>query len=123
MTPIAENLTPGFPDGWTGATASGAYRVGQTDAVHTGKSAAYLFGFSAPGSTGATFGQSFPADSLRGKRIRVSVWVKHDNVNSLASGLTVRVDGPGLTLALERTNLTGTDEWHQIAIVAVFRWA
>jgi erythromycin esterase len=119
VTSTPEAMTVGFPDGWTGATTTTAYKIGLTDRAHDGKLAAYIFGTSSSTTTGASFTQSIRADSLRGKRIRVSAWVQHEDVAGIAAGLTVRIEGPGITYALERTNpaLQGTADWHQIATV------
>ena len=109
----------GLPDGWSGAIPSG-YRIGLTNDKHGGKEAVFISGQAPGGQNFGAITQVVRADSYRGKRVRFSAWARQQDVDADVSGLWLRVDGPGQTLAfdnMESRPLKGTTDWHQVSIV------
>ncbi len=109
----------GIPDGWSGGIPSG-YRIGLTNDKHGGTEAVFIAGQSATSPNFGVITQGIRADSYRGKRVRFSAWAKQQDVSADASGLWMRVDGPGQTLAFDNMTgraLLGTSDWHLVSIV------
>src|SRR5215472_9815451 len=82
-----------IPSGWfvTG-NAPWDYEVGLDEKVsYTGRSSAYIKGLKSPKSAGNLM-QGFRADLYRGKRVRLSAYVKSFDIKGWA-GLWMRVDG------------------------------
>jgi erythromycin esterase len=70
----------------------------------------------APASTLANAGQQFPIELVRGKRVRVSGWIKTLNANSGAAGIWWRVDGANGFLSIDNAPPAGlpplgTTQW------------
>ncbi|MCI0360314.1 MAG: hypothetical protein L0211_17705 [Planctomycetaceae bacterium] len=107
-----------FPSGWGGG-GKGYELVRDTDAKHGGtasgaiRSAADADGF-------GTFTQGVQAAKYRGKRVRLSGWIKADGVAGW-SGLWMRVDGKEKTaLAFDNMNdraVKDTSDWTQFQVV------
>lgn len=110
------------PEGWF---LSGADRASYTIEVdrsvfREGKSSARLASNGKPTGFG-TMMQSFDATEYRGKRLRLSAFVKANNVVSWA-GLWMRVDGPDKTEPLAFDNMydrpiDGTVPWKRFEVV------
>jgi hypothetical protein len=88
--------------------------------VHSGKASALMkSAVSEPGGFG-TLMQTCKADAFRGKRVRMSGYVRSQDVKNWA-GLWMRVDGPrGEALAFDNMQdraLKGTSDWKKYAIV------
>jgi hypothetical protein len=65
-----------------------------------------------------TLMQTFKADAYRGKRVRMSAWMKSEN--SDAAQLWMRLDGPGTVLGFDNMSnraVKGTADWKKYAIV------
>jgi hypothetical protein len=65
-------------------------------------------------------GQNLRADPYRGKRLRLSAWVRQVGVTGSDIGLWMRVDGPGVMQAFDNFStrpLVGTADWHQVEII------
>src|SRR6185369_5373549 len=66
----------------------------------------------------ASLGQPIAADDYRGKRIRVSGWLK--TVDASEAALWMRIDGEKRLLALDRMDdrpATGTTDWKMYSVV------
>ncbi|PYJ08104.1 MAG: hypothetical protein DME25_02310 [Verrucomicrobia bacterium] len=89
--------------------------------VHGGKSSAHLKSIVTQTTGFGTLMQTFKADAYRGKRVRMSGYVRAQDVADWA-GLWMRVDGPkGEPLAfdnMQQRPINGTSEWqkHQIVL-------
>ena len=114
---------PGLPDGWTRAGSTPAdFDMGTDHSVaHAGKSSGYLRSKVAKPAGFGTLMQMCKAEEFQGKRVRLSAWIKAENVRSWA-GLWMRVDGnePNHMLAFDNMQsrpIKGTSDWRQYAIV------
>lgn len=113
-------VVPGAPAGWSGTAGTPGIGITISD-VRTGSNAAYLTnGFQSNFGSFRIF-QTVRADNYRGKRVRLSAWVKPRNVTSVASaGIFMRIDGPGVTLAVDdmiRRPVFGNGDWREVAVV------
>ena len=125
--PAATNLdfesdaTPsGAPAGWTVKEAAYALTV-DTEGVHGGKRCGRVAsGPGAPPFGGAFVTQTISAAPYRGKRVRVSGFLRMKDVTSYA-GMRMRVNGPGKEpLAADRRqdhSTGGTTGWTQQSVV------
>ena len=111
------------PPGWAARFSfdSAGYNVGiDSMVVHGGSRSAYIQfrGFEPQGW--ATVMQTFRADEYRGKRVRLSAFVKTENVETGAL-LWMRVDGPDdSVLALDNMGnrpIRGTTDWRSYDVV------
>jgi erythromycin esterase len=122
--PPVTTRTVGIPAGWGGGTGQpAAYTIGtESGNVHGGSWAAYLTNavLSPPASAFATLTQLFRADAYRGRRLRWSGWVRPVNVSASASGLWMRIDGPGVMQGFDNMQtrpVLGTSEWQRVSVV------
>lgn len=113
----------GVPEGWSGTTGSGGIGLTGTER-HGGSAALYVSGPAATvpiSSSSVILVQSIKADNYRGKRIRWSAWVKPRAVTDASySGLWMRVDGPGMTIAFDNMSnrpTIGSGDWRQVSVV------
>ena len=87
----------------------------------SGTTAAYLSNAFQLGIGTVTIVQAIRADDYRGKRVRLSGWIKPRNVgNAVFSGLWMRVDGPGTTLTFDNMAgrpVSGYGDWRQVSVV------
>ncbi len=111
-----------FADGWfLAGTAPQNYETGTDQVVtHDGKSSGYLSS-TVPSSEGfGTWMQMFKADDYRGKRLRLSAYVKAENVIDWA-GLWMRIDGPENEVLgfdnMQNRPIGGTVDWQQVVII------
>ena len=111
-----------FANGWfLAGTAPQNYETGIDRVVtHDGKSSGYISS-TVPSSEGfGTWMQMFKADEYRGKRLRLSAYVKAEDVKDWA-GLWMRVDGPENKVLsfdnMQNRPIRGTADWQQVAIV------
>jgi RNA polymerase sigma factor (sigma-70 family) len=112
---------PGLPKGWFGGSAKqDEYESGlDRKVVHGGKASAYVRMKDVGDADFGTLGQAFRADDYRGKRVRLSAWLKTRDVSGGAA-LWMRVDGPGKTLAfdnMDKRRVTGSKDWARYEVV------
>jgi hypothetical protein len=111
------------PAGWIAAGSAPAdYDFGLDEQVkRSGRSSGHVRAASpSPGGFG-TLMQTFEAGELRGKRVRLSAFVKAEGVQGWA-GVWMRVDGPekGKSLAfdnMQRRPIKGTSDWTRYEVV------
>lgn len=105
--------------GWSG-TRPGAYRIGLDRTIaHQGSSSGHITARSLTPEGFATLTQMLRADSVRGKRVRLSGFVKTHDVTGSA-GLWLRVDGNGGMLAFDNMAarpVRGTRDWTRVSVV------
>ena len=109
-----------LPGWWHAGTNPTAYEVAiDRDVHHVGKASARIRSLE-PAPTGyGTLMQIVKADRYRGKAIRMTAWLKADNVARQAM-LWIRVDGRGpdpKTGKPSYREITGTSDWQQIEVV------
>jgi hypothetical protein len=97
------------------------YETGTTTEVRqSGNASAYLASKSAEPEGFGTLMQAFAADLHRGKRVRLSGYVKPESVADWV-GLWMRVDGPdGQVLSFDNMHdrpIEGTSAWRKVEIV------
>ncbi|MEQ1692075.1 MAG: hypothetical protein ABMA00_12375 [Gemmatimonas sp.] len=114
-------VIPGLPTGWSGTANTSGIGTTVTDR-HGGATAAYLSSaFQVGFRSNLQLSQAVRADNYRGKRVRLSAWVKPRNVSNVVnSGLWMRVDGPGLTLEYDHMAtrvVSGYGDWRQVSVV------
>jgi len=120
--PVLPAQAIGVPSGWQGAVGSPvAYEIGLDHVErHGGRWAAYITG---PKLFTPDFGilsQSVRADNYRGKRVRLSAWVKGRGLVGPVAGLWMRVDGAGVVTGYDNMRNraeSGTTDWHEVSIV------
>jgi hypothetical protein len=87
---------------------------------HSGKASAYLKSIVSEAPGFGTLMQEFTADAFRGKRIRLSGYVRSKDVTSWA-GLWMRVDGPQKEMLafdnMQNRAIKGTTDWARYEIV------
>jgi hypothetical protein len=110
------------PEGWFLAGSHPQnYSAGTTSSVsQEGKASAYLASGTPPPDGFGTLMQSFGADSYRGRRLRMTGFVKAEAVDGWA-GLWMRVDGPqqpslGFDNMQDRP-IKGTGDWQRCDVV------
>lgn len=115
--------SPGLPDGWIRAGAAPVdYDMGMDQkTAHAGKASGYLRAKVAKPRDFGTLMQMCGAGEFPGQRVRMSAWVKSEQVTDWA-GLWMRVDGtgPNQTLALDNMQsrpIKGTTGWSLYQIV------
>ena len=113
-------IVPGPPAGWTITSNTSAIGTTVTD-KKSGGTAVYLSGAFQLELKTVTLAQFIKADDYRGKRVQLSAWVKPRNVtNVVNSGIWMRVDGLGTTLAYDdmaARPVVGYGEWRQVYVV------
>jgi len=107
----------GQPIGW-----SGTLGVGTTStAPRSGRTNAYLANAAQGEPLARVMGQYLRADQYRGKRVRLSGWLRPRSVGATPySGLWMRVDGPTTSLAFDNMAnraVTGNGDWRQVSVV------
>jgi erythromycin esterase len=122
--PLATYLL-GLPDGWiVGGQLGTGFSVGVDTAVrHGGARSATILG--TPTGSGLPFfaiGQPLRADAYRGRRIRLSAWIRTRDATTPDGGavLWLRVDGGGVVRAndaMQDRRIRGTTDWAQYSVV------
>lgn len=123
--PVTPRFQSGLPPGWFGGSSrAGLYEVGIDVGVRrSGTAAAYLTARGIPTSgLFSSIGQSVSAVSYRGKRLRLSAWVRADSISGDGAGLWMRVDGATRALAFDNMigtgrAIRGTSDWVEYAVV------
>lgn len=111
-----------MPTGWLRAgTAPNDYHMGiDREESHGGASSGYVMAKVEQSKGFGTLMQAFKADNYVGKRIRLSAYVKVEDVGVWA-GLWMRVDGPtGASMAFDNMQdrpIQGTADWQPYEIV------
>ncbi len=107
----------GQPLGWSGTSGVGT----TSTSPRTGRVNAYLSNAALSQPVGRTMSQFLRAERYRGKRLRLSGWVKPRRVASAQySGLWMRVDGPNAALAFDNMSsrpVIGDGDWQQVSVV------
>jgi hypothetical protein len=111
----------GHPKGWWGGSARrDEYEAGtDREVFHGGKASAYVEMKDVGDDDFGTLAQSFKADDYRGKRVRLSAWLKTKNVAGGAA-LWMRVDGADKTLTfdnMDKRRVKGSNDWAKYEIV------
>jgi hypothetical protein len=109
------------PRGWFKAGSSPAdYDVGtDRDRAFSGGSSGYIRSIKPEISGFGTYMQMFDATEYRGKRLRLSAYVRTENVENWA-GLWMRVDGDSKPVAFDNMfnrPIKGTQDWKYHAVV------
>jgi hypothetical protein len=114
---------PPVPEGWfIGGSNARDYEVGRdTNVRHGGRASGYIRGRVSRPAGSATLMQTFLPDVYRGKRLRLTAFVRTERVERWAS-MWMRVDGPVPGRYLQFDNMhdrpiTGTIDWHEVEIV------
>jgi len=123
--PAPLELTPGAPEEWSGSIGQQGGLGTTITERHGGKYAFYVTGPTNGSVTSATQGavlvQSIRADDYRGKRVRLSAWVKPLDVsNAVYAGIWMRVDAPTQTVSFDNMSgrpVSGSGDWRQVSIV------
>jgi len=120
-TPVEPELPVGIPPGWQGTIGeSRFYEIGLYSDRHSGHAAAYIDGPPLFTSEVGLIQQLIRADDYRGKRVRLSAWVKTRGVVGPIAGIWMRVDGPGVVTGYDNMGnraLTGTTDWREVVVV------
>jgi hypothetical protein len=111
----------GHPKGWFGGSGKAdEYEVGiDRKERHGGKASAYVRLKNVEETDFGTLGQVFKADDYRGKRVRLSAWLKTKDVAG-GAGLWMRVDGADKTLTfdnMKERSPKGDSRWARYEIV------
>jgi hypothetical protein len=120
--PSVFNINVGTPSGWfLVGQNSIAYTVGIDHiTTHSGSGALHIASIDSSPLLFRGVGQYILANSYRGKRLRLSGWVRHLNLGGSTAGLWMRVDGNFETLGFDNFStrpLRGTSDWHQVDII------
>lgn len=104
----------GVPKGWFPAGSHPQNYEMRIDTVmkHSGKAGAYIKFIGEKAEGFGTLMQIFKADDYRGKRVRLSAWMKTENADS--AQLWMRLDGDKRMLGFDNMDsrpVTGTTEW------------
>lgn len=118
-----EPISAGMPIGWriTPEDSKAAnYRLTvDRSTKHGGAASAFISGMCADNKTDwASLAQSIQAGEFRGKRVRLTGWLKTERANK--AGLWMRVDGNRRTLGFDNMDdraVTGTSDWKQYSVV------
>jgi hypothetical protein len=113
--------SPATPAGWylAGSDPKSFEVSRDANLTHDGKKSASLASISTPKGFG-TLMQNFEAKEYRGKRLRLTAWVKSTEVKDWA-GVWMRVDGPdGKSTSfdnMQRRPIKGTQDWTRCDVV------
>ena len=115
-------FTVGVPPGWQGTIgASSLYEIGiHRVERHGGRQAAYIDGPPLVTPDVGILSQLVRADDYRGKRVRLSAWVRGRGLAGPIAGLWMRVDGAGVVTAYDNMAAraeSGTTGWHLVSVV------
>ena len=110
-----------LPNGWLLAGSCPAeYEAGMDKKVtHSGSASGFLASKVSKASGFGTLMQEMKVGAYRGKRLRMTAYVKSENVQDWA-GLWMRVDGDGKVLEfdnMQKRPIKGTSDWKRFAVV------
>jgi erythromycin esterase-like protein len=108
-----ETATRGQPWYWSTSSAGYEYAVDATD-FQSGNQSFRIRNVNAPPNGLGVASQRFPIELVRGKRVRVSGWIKTANITSGYAAIWWRVDGPSGSITLDNmagTGPSGTTGW------------
>jgi len=118
--PDPHNIILEPPAGWA-INGNAGYNIGLGRVTtHGGTGAVHISSTDPRATVGGGVTQYVLADDYRGKRVRLSGWVRHLALESTIAGLYMRVDGDFQTLAFDNSAshaLQGTADWHQVEVV------
>lgn len=115
--------TTTVPVGWIGYSGAPVAFVIGTDpnTVHSGGHAGYISSVGNPAANNyAMLYHDIPADAYRGRRVRLSGWLRPTGMAAPGGGLWMRVDGSTSTLTFDNMMnraVTGTGDWRQASVV------
>ena len=117
-----EALPPeAMPEAWGGGSAANAFRVGVDRSVqHGGRASGHITARSLTSAGFGTLSQFLRADNYRGKRVRLSAYVRTRDVGTNGAAMWMRVDGEGGMLAfdnMQNRSLGGTADWRLVSVV------
>jgi hypothetical protein len=117
----------GVPSGWRFPSAAGSHlysAVVDSAVVHGGHGSVRIQSLqpALPAEAAGILLQGLPADAWRGRRLRLSGWLRgHDIAASGFGGLWMRIDGPGqAVLAFDNMSdrgIKGTKDWQEYEVV------
>ena len=117
-----EPIVSGLPSGWKrtpGSKADHYLIYVDSEIKHGGQASASIkFNCGDDQYPWASLGQPIAADDYRGKRVRLSGWLK--TVDASEAALWMRIDGEKRLLALDRMDdrpATGTTDWKMYSVV------
>jgi hypothetical protein len=117
-----EPIVSGLPSGWKrtpGGKADDYLIYVDSEIKHGGQASASIkFNCGDDQYPWASLGQSIAADEYRGKRVRLSGWLK--TVDAGEAGLWMRVDGEQRMLAFDNMSdrvVSGTTDWKMYSVV------
>jgi hypothetical protein len=115
-----EPVVPGLPSGWNRDGRADRYLMYvDSEVKHGGKASASIkFNCGDDQEPWASLGQSIAADEYRGKRVRLSGWLK--TVNAGEASLWMRIDGEQRRLGFDNMNdraVSGTTDWKMYSVV------
>lgn len=121
----AQLIRLGPPPPWFGGTSrSDLYELGIAGVRHGGQAAAYLRSKTTAVDTSSfvTVAQSISAVAYRGRRVRMTGFVRVDSVTGPGAGLWLRIDGPRGTLGFDNMiefgrPIVGTRDWTTYSVV------
>lgn len=117
--PVAPTVA-GMPVGWIRPLhSSNRYSMTvDTTVKHSGKASAAIKFACGDDNVFGSLAQSIAADDYRGKRVRLTGWLKTENAN--AAGLWMRLEGKQRQLGydnMENRAVKGTTDWKQYEVV------
>ena len=118
-----EAVSAGMPLGWRitplGENVANYKLTVDTAVKHGGKASANIKGTCAANETDwVSLAQSIAADDFRGRRVRLTGWLKTENTNK--AGIWMRVDGNRKQFGFDNMDdraVTGTTDWKQYSVV------
>ncbi|MDB4915936.1 MAG: hypothetical protein JWM95_3580 [Gemmatimonadetes bacterium] len=110
-----------MPESWGGGSAANAFRVGVERSVqHGGRASGHITARSQSSAGFGVLNQLVRADNYRGKRVRLSAYVRTRDVGMNGAGIWLRIDGNGGMLALDNMldrAIRGTADWRLVSVV------
>jgi erythromycin esterase len=111
-----ETATRGIP--WSWSYGGSAYDFALDTSVAFSGAQSFRIRY-VNGQFGSSVVQTLPIEIVRGRRLRVSGYLKTDSITSGSAGLWLRVDGSSSMISIDNApyNLTnGTTDWQQFAM-------
>lgn len=120
--PTGPEFVSGTPNGWFAVGGiNTSYALGLNEKTpHSGSAALSVTGIDSASTGFRGVGQQIKADAFIGKRIRLSAFIKQDDLKGPTIGLWMRVDGQDIEYAFDNMtarHLQGTADWHVVEII------